>query len=98
MGCPPRVTGLDLGGSLTRYSLRALLGNIRRDSALPGAAGLRLDRGITHPGETRVVRRRRWRWLGCPGCGDQVGAGGGVGFARFLHARAHEALEAFCPL
>ncbi len=68
----------------------------RLDPALPGAAGLRLDGGIAHAGESGV-RRRAGRGLarlaGLARPLEEMCAGGGVGLARLLHAPPDEALE-----
>src|SRR3954467_6775358 len=77
------------------------------DSPLPAAAGFLLDLLVAHAGDFRVVARRccacgrrspgigarRMRDRFCCGLFYDVGAGGGIGFARLSHASANEALE-----
>src|SRR3989449_4920220 len=56
---------------------------------LPRASRPRLERRVAHhTGEPGVVDGSGLLLLL-----EEMGAGGGVGFARLLHARAHEALE-----
>src|SRR3989454_12313088 len=68
---------------------------VRRDAierlhpALPSAPRPRLERRVAHhTGEPGVVDGSGLLLLL-----EEMGAGGGVGFARLLHARAHQALE-----
>ena len=106
-GLRPPVRDLEprvhvLGDFLVRPAVR--LGVIEGlDPSLPGAAGGLLDGRVAHAGELRVVGRRRRgqgarrlrATLGCWLVVKELGAGGGIGFARLLHAVADDALEIF---